>query len=315
MKHNREINLLLISLLVFILSSCDRDEIFNREQYKVVVALLSDDGFNIFPEELPFSEVGVDGYIAASCGGVLPTTEPINISIVEDENLLSSYNVSNFDTDVDRYALYLNPSRYQIEKHSITIAAGERIGRMHILLHTAGLSPDSVYFIPFRVNSFSAYEFNPKKNTVLYRLYLKNKYASTMDGDGATIYNHRGKRGLTNTMMQKKVFPTAHNEVRIMAGIKEFQKDEALIDKWSIRLVMDEDGNVAILPWNVSEYGMKVTQIDGNPDFPNTFRIVNDGYNTYKTFLLRYNYIDPDDGNTYEMSEELRLMFNEKEAY
>lgn len=315
MKHIRFINLLFVPVLVFVLLSCNRDEIFEREQYKAVVALLSDDGFNIFAEELTFSEEGVDGYIAASCGGVLPTAQPIDISIVEDESLIRQYNLSNFDIDAERYALYLSPDRYEIEKHSITIPAGERTGRMHIRLRTAGLSPDSVYLIPFRVNTFSAYEFNPAKATVLYRLYLKNDYASTRDGDGATIYNHRGKRGLTNTMMQKKVFPTASNEVRIMAGIKEFQTEEALIDRWSIRIVVGEDNKVTILPWNKSEYGMKVTQIDGDPDFPNTFSIVDDGYNTYKTFLLRYNYIDPDDGNTYEMSEELRLQFSERDEY
>ena len=100
-----------------------------------------------------------------------------------------------------------------------------------------------------------------------------------------------------------------------MAGVKEFQTEEALIDRWSIRIVVGEDNKVTILPWNRSEYGMKVTQIDGDADFPNTFSIVNDGYNTYKTFLLRYNYIDPDDGNTYEMSEELRLQFSERDEY
>lgn len=315
MKYIKLINLLLVVILVFAMASCNRDEIFEREQYKVVVALLSDDGFNIFAEELKFSEDGVDGYIAASCGGVLPTTEPINISIVEDANLLSSYNVSNFDTDANRYALYLDADRYEVSEHSITIPAGERTGRMKIHMRTAGLSPDSVYFIPFKVNTFSAYEFNPKKNTVLYRLYLKNYYASTKDGDGATVYNHRGKKGMTNTMMQKKVFPSAVNEVRIMAGIKEFQKEEVLIDKWSLRLIVGEDNKVTILPWNTSEFGMKVTQVDGDEDYPNVFRIVNDGYNTYKTFLLRYSYIDPDDGKTYQMSEELRLSFNEKDEY
>lgn len=60
---------------------------------------------------------------------------------------------------------------------------------------------------------------------------------------------------------------------------------------------------------------MKLTQIDGNSDFPNTFSIVDDGYNTYKTFLLRYDYVDPDDGNMYEMSEELRLQFSERDEY
>lgn len=315
MINKRFIGLLLLPVLLSVLLSCNRDDIFEREQYKIVFALLSDDGFNIFSEELPFSANGVDGYIAASCGGVLPTKESINISIVEDENLLSKYNESNYDTDAERYALYLSAERYEIEKHSITISEGERTGRMHILLRTAGLSPDSIYFIPFRVNSFSAYELNPNKNTVLYRLYLKNDYASTKDGDGATIYSHRGKKGSTNTMVQKKVFPTASNEVRIMAGIKEFQSEEQLIDKWSIRLVVGEDNKITILPWDTSENGMKVTQINGDADFPNTFSIVNDGYNMYKTFLLRYNYTDPDDGNLYEMSEELRLSFSERDEY
>lgn len=314
MKHKRFINLLFVALTMLVLLSCNRDEIFEREQYKAVVALLSDDGFNIFAEELEFSDE-VDGYIAASCGGVLPTKQTINIDLVEDASLVQSYNISNFDTDAERYAHYLDADRYQVDKHMITIQEGERSGKMRINLRTTGLSPDSVYLIPFRVDKFSAYEFNPKKSTVLYRFYLKNDYSSTMDNDGATIYNQRGKRGATNTMVQKKVFPTAPNEVRIMAGIKEFQKDEELIDKWSIRLIVGEDNKITILPWNTSGYGMKVTQVDNDPEFPNTFSIVNDGYHTYKTFLIRYDYVDPDDGATYVMSEELRLQFKESDEY
>lgn len=241
MKYIKYTNLLFVTLLIFILLSCNRDEIFEREQYKPVVALLSDDGFNIFSEELDFSEE-VDGYIAASCGGVLPTTQSIDISIVEDKNLLSSYNNSNFDTDAERYALSMSSDRYVIDKHSITIPAGERTGRMHIRMRTTGLSPDSVYMIPFKVNNFSAYEFNPKKATVLYRLFLKNFYASTKDGDGATIYSQRGKRGFTNTMVQKKVFPVGSNEVRIMAGIKEFEKrkrqlTDGLSGSWWVKTI------------------------------------------------------------------------------
>ena len=315
MKHTKLKVLLFFIILVFVGSSCNRDEIFEREQYKVVLALLSDDGFNIFSEELGFANTNVDGYIAASCGGVLPTANPVKIDIVEDESQLLAYNISNFDTDANRYALYLSKDRYSVDNKSIDIPAGERGGRMKISLNIAGLSPDSVYMIPFRVNTFSAYEFNPNKSNVLYRIYLKNYYASTKDGDGATIYSHRGKRGATNTMVQKKVFPTASNEVRIMAGIKDFQKDEELIDKWSIRLIVGEDNKVTIRPWNDSRFGLQVTQIAGDAEFGNEFKIVDDGYNKYKTFLLRYNYVDPDDGNTYEMKEELRLAFNEKSEY
>jgi hypothetical protein len=312
MKPIKFIQLLFFFALVSVLLSCNRDEIFEREQYKVVTALLSDDGFNIFSEELKFSDEAVDGYIAASCGGVLPTTEAININIVEDAALLRSYNLSNFDTDATRYSLYLSGDRYEIDKKSITIPAGERTGRMHIRLRTAGLSPDSVYMIPLRVSDFSAYEFNPKKNTILYRLYLKNKYASTKDGEGSTIYSHRGKKGATNTMMNKEVFPVGSNQIRFMAGNKPFEKKEALIQKWSVRVTVNDDNSLTVEPWSTL-FGTSITQVDGDEEYPNVFQIVDNGYNTYKTFLLRYDYVDPDDGNTYEMKEELRLAFNERE--
>jgi len=311
MKYIKFINPLLIAILVLAMLSCDRDEIFEREQYKNVVALLSEDGFNIFSEELDISEDGVDGYIVASCGGSLATTSPIDINMVEDESLITKYNVSSYDTDAERYAIYLDHSRFSIENQTITIPAGERTGRMKMKIRTAGLSPDSIYFIPFRVNSYSAYEMNLNKSTVMYRIYLKNYYASTKSG--STSYSHRGIRGGTNTMLEKPVFPVADNEVRIFAGIKQFDANETLINKWALRVVVGEDNNVTILPWNNSEFGLQVTQVDGDEDYPNIFKIEDTGFKTFKTFLLRYDYVDPEDGKTYQMKEELRLEFNERE--
>ena len=61
MKNLRFINVAsVIFLLMIILLSCNRDEIFEREQYKVVIAMLSDDGFNIFSEEQEFSDELID---------------------------------------------------------------------------------------------------------------------------------------------------------------------------------------------------------------------------------------------------------------
>ncbi|MDR2956311.1 MAG: DUF4361 domain-containing protein [Prevotella sp.] len=319
MKYIKFINPLFFAILVLAMLSCDRDEIFDREQYKNVVALLSDDGFNIFMEELPFSEDGVDAYIAANCGGSLATTEPIEMKIIEDPSLLNNFNLSSYDTDVQKYANYLAADRYSINNSTITIPAGERSGRMKIEIRTAGLSPDSLYFIPFRVSSFSNYEVNPNKGTVMLQLFLKNYYATTKTTSpgklGYTTYSHRGVKGSTNTMISKSVFPIGANEVRIYAGIKTYQTtdSEKTIRQWSLKLVVGEDNKVTILPWDSSQNGVKVTPVDGDPDYPNIFKIEDTGFKTYKTFLIRYDYVDPDDGNTYAMKEELRLEFDEND--
>lgn len=310
MKYIKYLNLLFLAMLVLVTSCASRDEIFEREQYKTVIAILSDDGFNIFSEELKISEEKIDGYIVASCGGVLPTTDPIEITMVEDGSLLDAYNTSNFDTDVERYAHYLDADRYTIENPKINIAAGERIGKMKIKLRTDGLSPDSTYFIPLKANYSSEYELNQKKASVLFRVLFKNYYATTKS---ETWYSHRGVRNGANTMIQKRVFPISKNEVRTFAGIKAFENTISAINKWSIRLIVGEDNKVTILPWSTEKYGLKITQIDGDEDYPNVFKVVDDGYKTYKTFLLKYEYNDAEEDKVYQMREELRLEFNERE--
>ncbi|WP_108823534.1 BT_3044 domain-containing protein [Dysgonomonas sp. Marseille-P4361] len=311
MKYKKIIKSLLLVALVSTVLSCNKDEVFEREQYKNVIALLSDDGFNIFSEEIDLSEESPNGYISASCGGALPITEPVQIEIIEDKNLIDAYNLSNFDTEAERYAIYLDKDRYNIDNSEIIIPAGERGGRMKIQLNVLGLSPDSTYLIPFKANTISAYEMNIEKSTILYRIFLKNYYASTKSG--YTYYNHKGVKDGISTMLQKPVFPVAKNEVRTFAGIKQFQSEEKLINQWSIKLVVGEDNKVTILPWNTSQYGIKINQIDDDPLYPNIFFIEDTGYKTFKTFLLRYDYVDPDDKKTYRMQEELRLEFNERE--
>jgi hypothetical protein len=68
------------------------------------------------------------------------------------------------------------------------------------------------------------------------------------------------------------------------------------------------DNRVTISPFK----DVTVEQLDGDPDFPNIFKVEDDGYNIYKTFLLSYKF-RVGSGTTYTMKEELRLELDEKE--
>jgi hypothetical protein len=305
MRHLK-INILIIALAGVIMCSCNRDELFEREQYKNVFALLSDDGFNIFAEEHDLELSESQGYVSAVCGGSLPTEKDINITVVEDENMLLQYNMSNYDVNESNYDRMLTKDKYDIENYSITIPAGERVGLMPIKIRANGLSPDSAYFIPLRVDRFTAYEVNSSKSNVLYRVFMKNYYATNKS---QTIYSFRGKRDGVSVMGNKRVFPVRGNSVRTMAGDISFESKLDIINEGAIRLTVDENSNVRIDSWK----DLAVTQIDGDPDYPNTFSIYDDGYNTYKVFLLRYDYVYR--GTTYQIQEELRLEFKEKNEY
>jgi hypothetical protein len=301
-----KIKILIIALAGAVMCSCNRDELFEREQYKNVFALLSDDEFNIFAEEHDLKLSESQGFVSAACGGSLPIEKDISITVVEDEELLLKYNRGNFDVDESKYAQWLPREKYDIANYSITIPAGKRVGLMPIKIRSHGLSPDSTYFIPLRVDKFTAYELNPAKSNILYRVFLKNYYATNKT---ITYYSFRGKRNGVNIMKSKEVFPVGGNSIRIMAGDITFETKTDVINAGSVLLTVDENNKVRIESWK----GLNVTQIDGDPDYPNTFSIYDDGYKTYKTFLLRYDYVY--NNENVSIQEELRLEFKEENEY
>jgi hypothetical protein len=295
-------NIVIMTVLMLALESCGKYELFEREQYKKVFALLSYEDYNIFAEEHDLTDPQTEGFVAAVCGGSLPTEKDIDVSIVEDPDILFRYNINNYDVKEDEYARLIPRNQYDIENYSIKILAGERTGKTKITMRANGLSPDSIYFIPLRANSFSSYEVNPDKSYVMYRVLLKNYYATMKEFPKFATYSLRGKYDGINLMTTKQLYPVAGDKVRINAGTLNFTASSATsINRTAIVLQIDESNRVHISAWK----DIEVEQIDGDPEYPNVFMIEDTGYKTYKTFLLRYDYVY--DGVRHEMQEELRL--------
>ncbi|MDR1864112.1 MAG: DUF4361 domain-containing protein [Bacteroidales bacterium] len=309
---------ILTGMFAVAITACNEYEIFDREQYKNVFALVCDDNHNIFKAVHHLEDIESTGYVAASCGGTNPIGEDLRVELASDEEAFNRYNTDNFDVEIAKYAKLVPRSKYDVDDYSLTIPAGEKNGKMKIRLRPEGLSPDSTYFIPFKVVSYSAYEANPEKSNVLYQVVIKNSYA-TMEtqtdytmrgflsdaganpGDDASLY--------AMVMDTKRMLPLSRNRVRIMPGNQPYddvtEAQLTRINRLAIVLEIHNNGKVSITPHR----DMAVTQIDGDPDYPNTFYIEDDGYRTFKTFRLRYNY--KIGGTTYYMKEQLQLEFSE----
>jgi hypothetical protein len=296
------ISIIIAGILVAGLTSCNQDEYFTREQYKNVFALVSDDGYNVFTVVHDLEEPESTGYVVASCGGTKPTTEDIRITLASDITSFDEYNKSNFDVEISRYARLLPPEMYNIDSYSFTIPAGEVKGRMPIRVRLEGLSPDSTYFIPVKIDAYSTYEVTPEKSNVLYRPLIKNRYATL---ETLTNYNLLGFRNGVSVIGSKRMHPLGRNRVRIMAGTEIFEATTTVINSRAIVLEIDEQNRVHISPFK----DITVTQVDNDPDYPNTYSIFDDGYKKYRMFLLRYDYTIGT--TTYQMQEELRLEFIE----
>jgi hypothetical protein len=101
--------------------------------------------------------------------------------------------------------------------------------------------------------------------------------------------------------------PLSKNSVRLMVGTEPFVSEIESFEKGAMVLEIQDNGKVKIRPYR----DIVISQIDDDPDYPNIFKIENDGLKTYKTFLLHYKYTL--NNTNYEMREELRLQFDPAE--
>src|SRR5690606_11357560 len=180
------------------------------------------------------------GYIAASTGGTHAPDKDLVIGLVEDPKPLAEYNWSLYEADERLYAKLLPADKYEITDDKIQIKAGERTGRTMIKLRPDGLSPDSSYFIGLKATDVSGVELNPKKNTMLYQVLIKNDYASQAEN---SIYTMTGTGNDMVTAANKQLFPVTYNSVRMVAGTETFESTEASICRNAIILERHERTN------------------------------------------------------------------------
>ncbi len=294
------------------LVACNDDEVFEKEQYKNVFGFVSESD-NTNTKIVSLHKEESVGYMSLSMGGSNPISRDVTINIVEDESLIDDYNSANFDTDVSKYAIPMPKSKYDISSYKCVIKAGESLGTIPVNIRPEGLSPDSTYFIPVRVDNYDGYEMNPEKGTLLMKIAFKNRWAAST----GTGYSMTGKRRIITSSNEismpgtKTVYAYASNSVRVMPGNEVFKADKHTLEAKAMILEIEDTPEdvkkVTIKPLR----DLKVTQIDGDDLYPNTYAIVDDGFNVYKTFLLHYYYTIGSD--TYEMKEELRIKYIESE--
>ncbi|MGN0022305.1 MAG: BT_3044 domain-containing protein [Sphingobacterium hotanense] len=284
--------------LVGMLSSCKDNELFEKEMYKNVVALISSSYHNTFQEVVPLTGGETLGYIAASVGGTHLPESDLVIELAEDQEPLDAYNRSLFDLDEKLYAKLLPREKYKIEDYKIQIKAGERTGKTQVKLLVDGLSPDSTYFIALKASEVGAVEINEKKKTILYQIQIKNAYASQASD---AFYTMAGSANDIVTAGNKKLYPLTKNSVRVVAGNESFENSEAAIAKTSMILEVGADNKVTIKPYK----DLQIKQLEGDERYPNTYHLEESFGRKFHVFNLKYEY---QVGETpIVMQEELRL--------
>ena len=221
MKRNLYIALALLASIT--LSSCDEDAQFRGELYKKVIYVLSNTDFT-FAAEHALGETST-GYVTVYCGGTEHIAEDVTVQLEYDNEAVGRYNYINYDLDESKYAHELDPKHYTIENMSVVLKANspDNYSLLPIKINPDGLCPDSIYFIPLRIKSASKFEINPNKQYVMYRVLLKNEYASMKN---TTYYQVTGieTRGsdAAGISVTRIVAPLSKDKIRFFAGTNSY---------------------------------------------------------------------------------------------
>lgn len=319
----------ILSFTLIVMSGCESYD-FDQEQFRKEASLLSNSGLVYDRQVAELQQGGDTIYVVASLSGSQASDKPFTVALQNSDTLLRAYNKSNFDINKARFAKYLPEECYEFPTMEMTIPAGSSKAMFPVYLKNLDkISPDSTYFLEYKIDSLKTPNCNPKKRHVLLRIHKENYYASTQT---ATYYNYTsstiiipntdGSFEVRRPTNSNRVFPVSENSVRLMAGDESFSDYTTALDIINNRSIILEMGDqlpenplakeLTILPY---KKGIDVVQLTPIGEYDNTYLLnvirTPDGRATYyKEFRLHYKYrLQPTDRYR-EVNAKLRYQFN-----
>ena len=270
----QKVILFITGVMTLTFFGCNNDEIYQEEQYKTSIYLLSG-ADNIFVVSFTLNEAEPVRYISIGCGGSTANEKDVVVTLEPNPDMLDRYNYLNYDFE-SQYAKLLPADRYELASYSVTLPANSNYhyARIPIKVRTLGLSPDTIYFVPLKIKSVSEYEVNENKQDVLYRVAIENDYAKQLV---PTYYAKSGTMSNPLAVLSgtKQVFPLEKDKVRMFVGNDTYGVTTTVADiaRLSVVVQIRPDNTLLVTPYGPT---MEVEMLDEL-----------NGYNLYDPSLMQ----------------------------
>ena len=324
----KKIFTIILSSTLVAISGCDTYD-FEQEQFRKEVNLLSNSSLVYDRQVADLQQERDTIFVVASLSGSQASDASFTVGLQNSDTLLRAYNKSNFDINKARFAKYLPEDCFEFPNMEMNIPTGSSKVMFPVYLKNLDkISPDSIYFLEYKIDSLKTPNYNPNKRHVLLRIHKENYYATTQT---ATYYNYTsstiviantdGTNEVRRPTNANRVFPISGNSVRLMAGDESFSDYTTALDiinKGSIILEMGKQlpenplaKELTILPYK----SIDVVQLTPIGEYDNTYLLnvirTPDGRSTYyKEFRLHYKYRLKSTDRYREVNAKLRYQFN-----
>jgi hypothetical protein len=269
------------------IAGCNTDIIYQEEQYKTLVYLLSGSE-NVYAASYTLNEEEPVRYVTIGAGGSTSNEKDITVTLEPNLAMLDKFNSLNYNYQSE-YAKLLPADRYTIDSYSVTLPAKSdyHYVRMPVKVRVLGLSPDSIYFIPLRIKSVSNYDVNPEKSDVLFRVAIENDYAEQLV---PTYYAKSGTMTNPTTVLSgtKLVQPLEKDKVRMFIGNETYGNNTSVadIERLSVVVQIKEDNSLLVTPYG----SMEVEMLDKVTGYNRYVPELLQGTSKQKVFYLNYRF-------------------------
>ena len=193
MKMNKYFSAVILGTALMGMASCEpQSDPLEKEQYQKEVYLVG------AAQDIQDKEVSYAGdgslYVSAAIGGTQFPDQDVTVTIgLADNAKMDLYNYKNF-SDADVKYQTLPTDWYSFPSMTGVIKAGEVYCRIPLTINTEKIHPDSLYVIPLKVVSTSAYSIVKTDTTLLVHPKMVNDYSGNYTFEGTTWQMQNGEK-------------------------------------------------------------------------------------------------------------------------
>src|ERR1035437_278616 len=171
----KNIILLTLALLLFFMVGCDVKSPMDKDLYPQQ-GTIGGAPDKIVDRNLNIGYLQDTVSISVAVSGSRPSSQDVMVTVGEDKDAIATYDVKNLSALITQYRK-LAAGLYSYPSTSLTIKAGQNYNTFPIYITPTTLHCDSLYMLPLKLTSTSAYTLNKTDTVALVRLNMVNNYS------------------------------------------------------------------------------------------------------------------------------------------
>jgi hypothetical protein len=241
--------LLPLTLLSCFFVGCDVVSPMDKDLYPQTVSIVGAPD-KIIDRDLNIGHLPDTISISVSVSGSRPSSQNVMVTLGEDKDAIATYNVKNLSALITQYR-QLAAGLYTYPYTNLTINAGQNYATFPIYITPTTFHCDSLYMIPLKLTSTSAFALNKVDTVALVRINMVNNYSG--------LYTMLGMIRNTTNVADSLVYKMSRNlkatdngqTVRMYHYKNEFVQGDILDYRPSngLKITVKADNTLSIVTW------------------------------------------------------------------